>query len=66
MWKTPVNIKLSLSRRLFDQNEENPDPKLPFYTLSTGQQKTSHATVPLKGLRRKERVLSLNRLDFQI
>jgi hypothetical protein len=45
---TPVNIKLSLSRRIFNQYEKKSDPNLSLYIIDWAK-KTTHATVPLKG-----------------
>jgi hypothetical protein len=52
---TPVNIKLSLSRRILDQNEKYSDPKLPFSALSKGQQKPSQRYCPFKGAQAKRK-----------
>jgi hypothetical protein len=52
MENTPVDIKLSLPRRIFDQNEENPDPKLPFYIIDWATKNISRYC-PFKGAQAK-------------
>jgi hypothetical protein len=37
MENTPIYIKLSLSRRIFGQNQKISYPRSPFFTLSKGQ-----------------------------
>jgi hypothetical protein len=43
-----IDIKLSLSRRIFDQNNKNSDPKITFLYINEWAKKPFHASVPLK------------------
>ncbi len=52
---TPIGQKLSLSRRIFDQNQKVSDPKSPFYTLSNRQKNISlYCPFKCSALRTKE------------
>ncbi len=47
MENTPIDVKLSLSRRIFDQNQKISEPKSPFYTWSIGQKNILRYCPPL-------------------
>jgi hypothetical protein len=48
MENTPIDIKLSLSRRIFDQNQNNFRSSIPVLYMFEYAKKPFHATVPLE------------------